>query len=213
MKPGKTSWRVGLLLCGALLALNGLTEAANISFTGTFTQDDEVQLFDFVVGAPSMVTLRTYSYASGTNADGMLIPAGGFDPVLTLFDSAGMLIDESNDGTFPDVGIDFVTLQVLDSFLQVSLSAGSYRVSLTQSDNVALGPTLGDGFSQQGQGSFTGVFGCPAGMFCDFTGAQRTNAWAFDVLNVNAQAPEPSSLGLLGVGLLALLGHCRRRGN
>lgn len=49
-----------------------------------------MQLFNFTVGASSTVTLVTKSYAGGILADGTVISACGFDPILTLFDSTGL---------------------------------------------------------------------------------------------------------------------------
>ncbi len=54
-------------------------QAADFSFRGNFSTDDEVHLFNFSVGATSTVTLKTLSYAGGTQADGTVISAGGFD--------------------------------------------------------------------------------------------------------------------------------------
>lgn len=67
--------------------------AVDFSFSGMFTGDDDVQLFDFSVGMASLVTFRTLSYAGGTNAAGTVIARGGFDPILALFDSRGFLIN------------------------------------------------------------------------------------------------------------------------
>jgi len=213
MNVGRIGWYVVTLLCGALLALHGSAEATSLSFTGTFAEDDDVKLFTFVVGAASTVTLRTYSYAGGTNAASTVIPRGGFDPVLTLFDGLGTLIGENDDGG-ASVGLDLVTGERLDSFLTIALSPGTYTVSITEADNVALGTTLGAGFSREGEGNFTAVFGCASGSFCDFTGDQRTHDFAFDVLNIESPAnvPEPSPFALLGVGLgLVLLRYGQQR--
>jgi hypothetical protein len=74
-----------LAALAAMVLVSTPAAAADFSFTGNFTQDDNVQLFNFVVGAPSSVTLRTWSYAGGTNAAGTTIARGGFDPILALF--------------------------------------------------------------------------------------------------------------------------------
>ena len=80
--------RLKALLCG--LAIAGLASVAtvglgshpanadNFSFTGSFTNDSNVQLFNFSVAATSSITLRTFSYAGGTNSAGTVIPEGGF---------------------------------------------------------------------------------------------------------------------------------------
>lgn len=215
MKRYQGYHRVLAFVLVSFLASMGVAQATNLSFTGTFSQDDDVQLFTFVVGASSDVTLITYSYAGGTNAAGTVISDGGFDPILALFDSTGALIAENDDGFFPDVAIDPTTGEVLDAFLQATLTPGTYTVSITQYDNFALGPNLVDGFDMQGAGNFTGRrFGPGSGAFFDFFGAQRTNAWAFDILNVQdaSAVPEPSTLALVSIGVVALFGYrCRRR--
>ncbi len=90
-------------VCLSLFLLAGDASAANFSFTGTFSQDDQLELFQFT--APSaLVTLETWSYAGGTNANGAVIPAGGFDPHISLFDATGgfgassLLVASNNDG-------------------------------------------------------------------------------------------------------------------
>lgn len=63
--------------------VTGNVNAADFSFTGNFEHDDEVQEFNFTVTAPvSGTTLRTWSYAGGTNAAGAEVARGGFVPSL-----------------------------------------------------------------------------------------------------------------------------------
>lgn len=196
--------RIALLLASAA-ALAGSTaaNAADFSFTGNFTNANDVQLFNFVVGANSTVTLRTWSYAGGTNAAGANIARGGFDPILALFDAAGNIINQNDDGG-GNVAADSVTGARYDTYLSSVLGAGTYTVSVMAYSNFANGPNLSNGFS--GGGSFT-----------DATGNRRDTHWAFDVLNVNAAVqggvPEPATWAMMLVGFGVVGSAMRRRQN
>lgn len=195
----KTCLVIGLTLCGAQ------APASDLSFVGNFTTADDVQLFNLVVGAPSTVTLRTWSYAGGTNAQGDTIARGGFDPILALFDSSGARINQNDDGGAL-VPADLITGQHYDTYLGSLLNAGAYAVSVMAYSNFSRGPTLADGFF--GGGSFT-----------DATGNARDTHWAFDVLNVDSASvvspppgvPEPASWAMMITGLGAVGGILRRR--
>ena len=77
-------------LCGALVFCVGMSilpatvSASTISFQGSFSTDDQFQIFSFVAG-PGPAVLRTFGFAGGTNGNGTVIAAGGFDPILSLF--------------------------------------------------------------------------------------------------------------------------------
>ncbi|NJM77512.1 MAG: hypothetical protein HC852_19180 [Acaryochloridaceae cyanobacterium RU_4_10] len=186
------------------LAIGGLgfasaANAADFSFRGNFPADDTVQFFNFTVNTGSDITLSSLSYAGGTQADGTVIPAGGFDPILSLFDaSTGARIGQNDDDqSVPRrVGTDPVTGQTYDTFLQTFVNPGQYTVAVSQFDNFA-GENLSDPFPNAGQRNFTATFGCSAGQFCDATGDSRTNSWAFDILNVDLAAPQPVALNSL----------------
>jgi hypothetical protein len=189
----KAAIAAAVLATGSVSALAG-----NFSFRGNLVGDNDVQLFSFALASTSDVTLRTWSYAGGTNAAGDLIPAGGFDPIVSLFFGTGnpaLLIGANDDGT--GVPVDPGTGLAYDSLLEsFSLPAGMYTVALSQFDNFANGPTLGDGF--------LGYSGTPG-----FDG--RTSAWALDILGADsASVPLPGTLALLMLGLAAA-GVTRRR--
>ena len=168
------------LVLGALCMLQSVSVMADdFSFTGNLSNDDDVQFFDFTVGVTSTVTMRTYSYAGGTNADGDVIPAGGFDPILALFDASENLIDQNDDGD--GVPTDPVSGNAWDTLLEVELAPGDYTVAVSQYANFAIGPTLSDGFDGSGTSGFV-----------DDDGNTRTSFWAFDVLNVTgAEVVDP----------------------
>ncbi len=209
----------GFLGCSLLALASSFASASDFSFQGTFTADDNVQLFTFTVGSTSTVTLQTWSYAGGVDAAGVTVPRGGFDPILALFDSTGAEINQNDDGG-DNVPADPVTGQRYDTYLQSTLTPDTYTVSVMEYDNFANGPNLSDGFARAGQGDFTAEFGCSAGIFCDVTGDNRTGNWEFDVLGVDSASlppgnvtPEPASFGLLiaGIGGLTILRKKRSR--
>lgn len=193
--------------------------AANISFTGTFSTDDQVQLFDFTLTAPETVTFQTWGYGGGTNAESVDIPAGGFESLLTWFAPDGSYIDNSttcgSGNPYEDA--------CLDAYGQASLGAGTYTLALTQSGNNAICPDgfpgdLGCGFSQQGNGDFTPITtgdpGCTA--FCGTFGTQEDGNWAVDILNVSSASlasstPEPATMLVAGCGIALILLAGRRR--
>ncbi|WP_449422775.1 DVUA0089 family protein [Rhodanobacter lindaniclasticus] len=198
---------------------------SDFSFTGTFSSDDNVQLFNFTAGGSSNIVLRTWSYAGGTNAAGNNIARGGFDPILALFDGSGAFINQNDDGGCSLVAADAMTGECWDTYFGATLAAGNYTVAIMEFDNFANGPNLSDGFARSGQGNFTaGWNNCSASIFCDVSnhppGNARDSHWAFDILNVEGatqvppnSVPEPSSLGMLGLGALlcGLLAWRRRR--
>ena len=206
-----------LLWCLAMIPLliASPLRADQLSFQNNFTSDDDVIILGFSLTAPGTVTLRTFGYAGGINGAGSTVVAGGFDPLLTLFDGAGNFLVSNNDGACGVVGTDATTLNCFDAYLSLILDAGDYNVALTENDNLPLGPTLADSFSRVGSGNFTCAefMGSPGG-FCDASPSQRGSAWALDIVTPStvpmAPVPEPDSgaLVLSGLGLfMALRSH------
>jgi hypothetical protein len=180
--------------------------ASNFSFTGTLDNPSSVLFFDFNVGAPSQVTLRTWSYAGGVNAAGQTIARGGFDPILAVFElPSGTKIGENDDDITNTVAADTVSGRAFDTFLTGFLNPGDYRVSVMVFPNFAP------------DNLFTGAFS-GATTFDDVSGVlnnPRTNQWAFDILGVNSAVqvpaiPEPQSWAMLIAGF-GLTGAAMRR--
>jgi hypothetical protein len=191
----------------ALAAFATGAQANDLSFTGMFHHDNDVQRFTFTVSSTSDVTLRSWSYAGGVNAQGDTIARGGFDPILSLFDSTGALIYEQDDAGCSNVAADAVTSRCYDVKYTNNLTAGTYTVTVQQFNNFAAGLNLADGFVHDGLADLNFRNG-----FVDVAGDKRDAHWAFDILNVDtvvvtppANVPEPAALALVGIGALGLL--------
>lgn len=196
--------RLVVALAGVASFIGSPALAADLSFVGSFSDPNDVQLFNFVVESQSNVTLRSWSYAGGINAQGNSIDRGGFDPILALFDSSGLQIGQNDDDETGTVAADAVTGQQFDVYLQRLLDPGSYIVSVQAFSNFAVGPNLSDGFS--GGGSFT-----------DISGDLRSNSWAFDILGVDSAVPVGSvpeastwAMMIMGVGFVGFAARRRR---
>src|ERR1700761_2250079 len=73
---------------GVILAITlccTFCSAGNFSFTGNFTNVNQVQYVTFTVSNGSAVVIQSYGYAGGTNQAGTKIARGGFDPSIVLF--------------------------------------------------------------------------------------------------------------------------------
>ena len=90
------------VLCAVGAIVHSNVPAANFSYTGAFSADDDVQLFGFTVNAVSTVTIQTFGYGGGVQSDGNVVSAGGFDPMITIFNSAG-IYGGNLDGPSPPV--------------------------------------------------------------------------------------------------------------
>ncbi len=211
---GRLPGRRSILLVAALALCAGQAFGASFSFTGAFSTDDQLQSFTFTLSGTNTVTLRTWSYAGGTNQGSMVIPRGGFDPWLSLYNSMGNLLQSVDNGTCGQVATDSVTGACFDSFISQSLGMGTYTLILSQSDNGPAGTTLADGFIDTGNPTFTSSFACSNGQFCDSTADNRTNQWAVDIDNVTSipsGVPEPGTVVLLASGLAAMVVLRRRK--
>jgi hypothetical protein len=214
-----------------MVATTCCADVRGYSFQGSFSQDNQTQLFDIGLASASVVTLQTWSYAGGVDWLGNTIAPGGFAPEITVFDTTGNEIAFDNGGSAPACGgrnVDPVTGFCLDASIYdgvnhplLFLGAGTYTVALTQQGNDPLGQ-LSAGFSQDAANgdnpSFTGTnAGRPGAMFLDpFDAVQRSGEWEVDItgdegLSVS-ETPEPSLLIPVALGMLGLVFYRKRRG-
>ncbi len=198
---------IALLLCSSQ-AVSADATLANFSFTGSFSNDSDVQFFDFLLSADSStVLIDTLSLNGGTNGVGEVITGGGFNPYLSLWDqSTGNWVFDTKAKNTADEAVISSTV----SYSYGTLLAGNYILALSQFDNVAAGTNLSEGFAADlGLTSFAGS--------PPFTlnGGGGSGHWAVDIQNVDSASisavPLPGAFGFMVSGLLGLASLIRRK--
>lgn len=179
--------------------------ATSTTLTGTLANDAQVIPYSFTSATTQTYNFFTTSYGGGTNLDGSTSLAGGFVPVLTLFNANGSIIGPSTTGG----AVDPTTGLSNDAFLTETLGPGSYVLDLSEFPNVALG-NLADGFLFAGMGNFTGGICGGSGSFLETDTVpctQRDSSYSVNV--ATAATPEPSSwlLVLPATGLFLVVGR------
>jgi hypothetical protein len=231
MHPSKKLLKFGPLLSAVFLLSVTVSAKADTftSYTGTLSNPESVFETTFTLAAATTVTFQTWGFGGGTNASGTPISAGGFDPMIALFNgpvatatmytdgSGNPLVDADNlpnapwsyVGNCPPAGtVAIGTNQDCgDDFMQVALSAGVYTLVLTDADYQPAAIYDNGALSE-------GFFDLSPGVFqtCDVLGGciSTTGNYALDIVSSGAASPspvpEPSAVSLLSIGLAALVG-------
>ncbi len=190
--------------------------STDFDFSGNFVSDDDVVLQSFNLAFDSNVTIFSSSWGDDLGDGDGWVERGGFDPILAIWDSSGILLlqrDDGNiEGTTQSNGVDY-TYGVWDTFIEIFLTAGDYTASITQYNNFAVSTLLNGGFQRDGNSNFTFDDGNgPEPFFNGVWSAPgtdpRTGAWEFHILAVESasqsQVPEPATIALIALGLVGI---------
>ena len=213
-----------LLLTSALAPVAASGSA--LSFTGTLATPESVFETTFSVASASTVTFQTWGFGGGTNAAGQVIPAGGFDPLISLFfgpsatptmyvDGSGNALADADNllnapwsfvGNCPPAGTVAIGSDndCGDDFMQALLPAGTYTLVLTNA-NYSPNAIYDNGALSEGFTDLTaGVFQTcdPVSNACITTNGN----YAVDITSTSAFAPEPGTVSLMAIGLAVLVG-------
>jgi hypothetical protein len=199
-----------LLLC---LGVREKASATTLTQTGLFTADNQVAELSFTAPTASTYTLYTTSFGGGMNLNGTPAIAGGFVPVLSLFQADGTIVAADggsgmcHGGAMPSGSPGMCD----DAYLQVALMSGNYILALTEFPNVANG-NLSDGFLFASDPHATGtVCSQSGGTFLESDVSpcsQRNGSYAVNVTNTSA-VPEPPTWALVlpAAGMLFFAGR------
>lgn len=172
--------------------LGTLTSSA--TNTGTFTDQAEVFEAMFSLNSASKLTIFTTSYGGGNNLSGAASTAGGFQPMITLFTSAGNYVT-GEQVTSPVAQTDPTSHLALDAYLlDANVGPGNYIAVLTDwlNQQPPTATNLSDGFVSLGSSGST---------FVDEQFNSRTAKYALNLsaspIGSGSAVPEPATFGLI----------------
>jgi hypothetical protein len=209
----------------------------SLSYTGASATSEDYFEQAFTLSAPSTIEIQTWGFGGGTNAAGVVIPAGGFDPLVALFSgppaAASIFMSGGNPAADADTLGDYVGNCPPAAMLTIGTGAGSvicgddaltvlgvpagvYTLALSDAAYIPFavnpGPPisslLSDGFADFTGGVFQTCNTTSDGTTCITPSAN----FAVDIVDQTGvglnQVPEPAAaLTLIG---LAALGMFRR---
>src|SRR3954469_24050707 len=97
--PSKANLLISTLLSCSFVLMSQVARASDITLQGSFTSDDQAQLFDLTIATAGTVDIRSYGYAGGATSTGTIVPSGGFDTILTLFSAGGAFLTDNDEGS------------------------------------------------------------------------------------------------------------------
>ena len=182
--PGIAALVLGLAFTSSMYADSSTT------YSGSFSNDNDVALFSIIASGTQEFTFTTTSYATG-----------GFVPYLTLFSSSGAPLGFAGASGMcsGSMTADSSTGMCDDASLSQLLSKGTYTLALTEFPNTATG-NLSDGFLFASDPNATGTLcGVSGGKFLQTdtgTCVQRSSNYSLSV-DSTSPVPEPSTLLLV----------------
>jgi hypothetical protein len=163
---------------------------------GSLNPNDPNDLFQVQINlqALSPIRVQSFGYGGRTNAAGALIPAGGFDTYVSIFNGwgpAATFLGSNDDGC----------LGCPDSAITTSpLTVGNYTVVLSVFDNFSFAENLGTGTLGDG---FIGLGSYFSG------GSFRTSDYAIDI-EFATPVPEPRAGAVVLLGIIAIIARKRK---
>ncbi len=98
----------------------------------------------FTVATGGPMQAITYGFGGGTSQTGAVVSAGGLEPYLSLFDSAGNFLASTYFGTTCPVGANSVGGLCYDVLLDGGvLAPGTYQIALTAYGNMSIAENWG----------------------------------------------------------------------
>jgi len=173
------------------------------------TDPNDVFIVTFELASRADLAIRTWGFGGtanapgGTNAAGMVVPGGGFDPYLSLFSGIGpgaVFVASNDDGACPPATVRGACAD--STLILVDLAAGAYTLALTLPFNYSFAENLGAGVLGDG------FIGLDADFSDGACAARCSNRYAVDIVSTALVEPnavsEPATVALCFAGLLVL---------